>query len=69
MQSTIKVYNGIESIYEDNLGNLWIGTHLEGLYRLNPNDNIIDHWIANSNNPNSLSNNYVLSILEDNGEI
>ena len=67
LQSTIEVDNGIESIYEDNLGNIWIGTHLEGLYRLNPKDNIIDHWNANSNNPNSLSNNYVLSILEDNG--
>ncbi len=67
LQSNIKVDNGIESIYEDNLGNIWIGTHLEGLYRLNPKDNIIEHWTASANNPNSLSNNYVLSILEGNG--
>ncbi len=66
LQSAAKVYNGIESIYEDKLGNLWIGTHLEGLYKINKNNNIIDHWIADSNKPNSLSNNYILSILEDN---
>ena len=66
LQSNINVYNGIESIYEDNLGNLWLGTHLEGLYKINVKNSKIDHWTANSNKPKSLSNNYILSILEDN---
>ena len=65
-QSNINVNNGIESIYEDKIGNIWIGTHLEGLYRLNRKNNIIDHWIADPNNSKTLSNNYVLSIVEDN---
>lgn len=59
-------YNTIKYIYEDSKRNIWVGTLTGGLYRLNYKKNIIDHWIANPDKINSLSNNYVTSIVEDN---
>ncbi|VAX27251.1 DNA-binding response regulator, AraC family, partial [hydrothermal vent metagenome] len=58
--------NSIKTIYIDSRGNIWIGKYNRGgLYKLNPTNNTIDHWAAIPGDPKSLSNSYVLSIIED----
>lgn len=61
------------SICEDNSGNLWIGTYGGGIYKIPPTENgnsstSIIHYTHNPNDPNSLSNNSVFSICEDNSK-
>ncbi|MBT8385967.1 MAG: response regulator, partial [Ignavibacteria bacterium] len=53
--------NGVPSIYEDNSGNLWIGTYGGGLNKFDRENEVFDHY----NETNGLSNNVVLGILED----
>lgn len=65
IKSDITKENPINVIYIDKSGLVWIGTYRSGLYRLNPNTGKIDRWVMNENNPASLSNNYVSSIVED----
>lgn len=65
LDSTATEEMNITSIYEDNKKNVWIGTYKHGLYRLNQSQNKFDHWQNDSDNPNVLSNNFILSILED----
>lgn len=66
LESKITKENSIKSLYEDSKGNIWVGSYRSGLYRLNTLNNKIDNWQAESGNPNSLSHNYVQSIIEDN---
>jgi len=61
--------NYIYSIYEDKSGILWVGTR-EGLNRLISSADegsppAFLHWVHEPDNPNSLSNNIILSIYED----
>ncbi|NIR73208.1 hypothetical protein GWO43_07925 [candidate division KSB1 bacterium] len=61
--------NEVRSIYEDQSGALWVGT-VDGLNKLVPNENeglspTSIHYKTNPNNPNSLSNNAIMSIYED----
>ena len=56
--------NSIKSIYEDSKGNIWTGTYKNGLYQLDIKSGKIVHWKSEPGNPNSLSHNYVQSILE-----
>jgi signal transduction histidine kinase/DNA-binding response OmpR family regulator/ligand-binding sensor domain-containing protein len=44
---------------------VWVGTYQSGLYRFNPATNELKNWKYNPDDPNSLSNNFVTSIIED----
>ena len=57
--------NGITAIYKASDGMVWAGTYQSGLYRFNPSTNELKNWNYNPNDPNSLSNNFVTSIIED----
>ncbi|RMH95858.1 MAG: hypothetical protein D6681_12860 [Calditrichaeota bacterium] len=56
--------NYIWPIYEDHEGVIWIGT-IAGLNAYDPASGKITQYIHDANNPNSLSNNAVISIFED----
>ena len=61
----------VHIVFEDHLGELWIGTEGGGLNRFNPqpdgNESLkFIHYKHDPNDPNSISNNQVLSICEDN---
>jgi ligand-binding sensor domain-containing protein len=58
--------NSITSIYQDKDDHIWLGTYKNGLYKFSPNENKFEHWNNDPSNANSLSINYVTSILEDN---
>ncbi|MCU0414171.1 MAG: hypothetical protein MUE91_07205, partial [Ignavibacteriaceae bacterium] len=58
--------NGITAIYKASDGMIWIGTYQSGLYRFNPEANDLKNWNYETDDPNSLSNNFVTSIIEDN---
>ena len=45
---------------------IWIGTYKDGLYRLDPSTNKIDHWSPTTDDEKSLSHNYIHDISEDN---
>ncbi|MEO1447995.1 MAG: two-component regulator propeller domain-containing protein, partial [Bacteroidota bacterium] len=57
--------NFIRSLICDHEGNLWIGTRFGGLTRFNPAQNTWKTFMHNPNQDNSISNNEVLTILED----
>jgi signal transduction histidine kinase/DNA-binding response OmpR family regulator/streptogramin lyase len=59
--------SGIIAILKDSNGNVWIGTYQSGLYRLNPETNELINWNYNPEDLKSLSNNFVTSIIEDDG--
>lgn len=57
----------VNSLFEDNKGNLWIGTLNSGLYVINLENNQIistNHFQHDKNNIQSLSNNTVLDIIQ-----
>ena len=66
IKSDLTEENSITAIFEDSKGNIWIGTYKDGLYRLVPQTNKIDHWNANTDDEKSLSHNYIHDICEDN---
>src|SRR5690606_35758508 len=52
-------------LYEDKLGNLWIGTE-SGLNRLIPSSGDLLHFQHAEENPLSISGNHISSVVEDN---
>ncbi len=56
--------NDILSIYEDIIGNIWIGT-VEGINLFNP-ENVFKYYTHDSYNENSLSGKMISGIYEDN---
>ncbi len=62
-------HNGVLAIYEDPDSILWIGTDGGGLNRFEREDGLsygtFTHYKNDPDNPKSLSNNYVVSIFED----
>lgn len=56
--------NSIYSLYRDPQGNMWIGTYDGGINLFSKSANTFIHY-KHSSSPQSLSNNYVLDILED----
>ena len=56
--------NSIYSIYRDPQGNMWIGTYDGGINLYAKSANLFLHY-KHSTSPESLSNNYVLDLLED----
>ncbi|MEQ8463833.1 two-component regulator propeller domain-containing protein [Coleofasciculus sp. E1-EBD-02] len=68
--------NIVSSIIEDESGNLWLTTSTwyktlygTALNKFNPETGVFTHYTNESNNPNSLSENTVVSILRDDSEI
>jgi signal transduction histidine kinase/ligand-binding sensor domain-containing protein/DNA-binding response OmpR family regulator len=57
--------NKITTLYEDSRGNLWVGTHMEGLFLYEKNEERFKHFFHDPADPKSLSNNNVLAIQED----
>ncbi len=51
------------TVYEDNFNNKWIGTN-NGLYKLDKNGNVIQHYIHSENDHSSLLSNKVISIYQ-----
>ncbi len=66
IKSDLTEENSITAIYEDSKGSIWIGTYKDGLYRLDPSTNKIDHWSPTTDDEKSLSHNYIHDISEDN---
>ena len=65
IKSTFAEENSVTTLYEDSKAQIWIGSYKEGLYKLNPNSNTIQHWKHEKDNPSSISHNFVKSIIED----
>ncbi len=60
----------IRQVYQDRDGIIWLATLSNGLYKLDENTGKLTNYQYDANNPNSLSNNKVHSLLEDsNGNI
>lgn len=58
-------YNFIFDIYEDSKGFIWVCTIGSGIFRLNPKNETVEHYIHKKDDPNSISSNSVSSITED----
>src|SRR5436309_4511066 len=54
---------GIETVYADNAGMIWIGG--EGLDQYDPATGIFKHYKHDQNDPASMNGNHVNSILKD----
>ena len=54
--------NHVSVLYKDSHNNIWIGTRGEGLYKINVETQEIDHYPPAE--PNGLSSNAILSLLE-----
>lgn len=61
----LKFSNKVMSITQDQDSSIWIGTSGDGVYRIKNNKFTVDHFSADSKNPNSLSENEVQSLLVD----
>ena len=58
-------HNTIRSIYQDRSGVLWIGTHLNGLYKIYRMKKRFSHYYSKPDDRNGLSDNRVWAIRED----
>ena len=55
----------ISCMFEDRQGNLWFGTEDQGVYVLNPHNNITKHYHHHPDHHSGLSNNRVFALCED----
>ena len=58
-------YSAIRKVLEDRKNNIWIGTDGAGLDLFDPKTGKFEHYLNDSKNPSSLSNNYIISLYED----
>jgi len=58
-------YNSIYSLYEDRNGSVWVGSYGDGVNMYNKLTKKFKHYNRKQNNPNSLSNNFVNALLDD----
>ena len=56
--------NWINALYEDHLGELWIGTQHGGLCRYDPDSDSFIRYVYDKENPNSLCSDQIVSIFE-----
>lgn len=57
--------NSVTAIYVDRKKNVWVGTYQQGLFKFDQSGKKNGHWDYNPENPLSISNNFITSILED----
>uniref|UniRef100_A0A832G0Z5 histidine kinase n=1 Tax=Ignavibacterium album TaxID=591197 RepID=A0A832G0Z5_9BACT len=57
--------NSVTAIYVDKQKNVWVGTYQQGLFKFDQSGKKIGHWDYNPENPLSISNNFITSIIED----
>lgn len=65
IESEITKDNSITNIHIDKKFNVWIGTYRSGLYKLDTKTGKTLNWTHKKDEPKSLSNNYISSIVED----
>jgi len=65
IESEITKDNSITNIHIDKKFNVWIGTYRSGLYKLDTKTGKTLNWTHKNDDPKSLSNNYISSIVED----
>jgi ligand-binding sensor domain-containing protein/signal transduction histidine kinase len=58
-------YNSIYSFYEDRNGSMWVGTFGDGINIYNKSTKKFNHYKQEKNNINSLNNNYVNALLDE----
>lgn len=68
--SGVMARNSITTLYQDRLGNLWVGTDGQGLYRFTAwlSSVRFTHYQHEPDNPQSLSSNFIRTIYEDSHE-
>ncbi len=54
----------VTALMEDSGGTIWVGTHEDGLQKLDPVTRTVTHYVADSERASSLSSNFVFSIIE-----
>ena len=55
----------IQDVLADSSGQLWVATYGKGVYLINFDQQVIQHFVANKTNPYALHYNDVLSLYED----
>ena len=55
----------IFALYEDSGGGIWLGTNIAGAVRMDPSSGLYRHYAHDPDDPESLSDNLVRTILED----
>jgi ligand-binding sensor domain-containing protein len=65
VSGTAVSYWKVKAIYEDKVGDIWIGTHGGGLNRFNRDKNTFSHFRHNPSDPKTLGCDTVMYILED----
>ncbi len=62
-------YNSIYSVYEDRNGSIWVGSYGDGVNMYNKLTKKFKYYNRKQNNPNSLSNNFVNALLDENDHL
>jgi ligand-binding sensor domain-containing protein/signal transduction histidine kinase len=57
--------DAVFAIFEDNQGNIWIGTNGGGVNVLNPGTGIITKYLTDPNNANTVAGDYIRSFYQD----
>ncbi len=55
----------VYSLCRDSKGNIWVGTHHNGVFLLNETTGFFRNFSYERNNPNGISDNWVMSVFED----
>lgn len=55
----------VNALFQDSRENIWVGTWLDGLYKYDPKNKMIYHYLPEQKNQNSLSSSKITSINED----
>ncbi len=59
----------VNALFCDSSGNIWIGTEKGGINKFNIYQNPLSFYTNNPNNPNSLNNNTINSVLRENNNL
>lgn len=59
-------YNFSYCLLPDRMGNIWVGTVIKGLFRIDGRTGDIVNWNAESESAHGLKDNYITSLFEDN---
>jgi signal transduction histidine kinase/DNA-binding NarL/FixJ family response regulator len=59
------VFGRANDVIKDSHGQIWVATILDGLYRIDPATDSVEHFVHDRSNPNSLSNDRTNNLYED----